>query len=416
MATDMKTDLGNDTPAQGCPFHPSDQSARKTTPPNEKHASTRLERDAAGVWHVRGFAEAKTLLRSNRTRQAGFMAERVALLPDTMRPPILFQEGKAHFEQRTKTARFFTPTTTDKHYRGFMNDYADELVAELQARGRADLSALSMKLAVQVAAQVVGLTDSRVPGMAGRINAFFEQRRTQSKAGRLLEELLGQWRTAKFFFLDVQSAVRARRRAPKEDLISHLIEEGYSSSEILTECVTFASAGMITTREFIGVAAWHLLEHPELKTRYLSAEQAERYTLLHELLRLEPVVGHLLRRAEQDIEVESEGRSVTIPADDLIDVNLYSVNTDETAVGDAPLTLCPERERSAGVQPYVMSFGDGHHRCPGAFIAIQETDIFLTRLLALEGLVLERAPELSWNHVVNGYELREFWVRLDGER
>ena len=321
-----------------------------------------------------------------------------------------------HHEQRTKTARFFTPATTDKHYRAFMNAYADELIAELVAHGRADVSELSMRLAVQVAARVVGLTDSRVPGMAGRINAFFEQRRTQRRAGRLLEELLGQWRTAKFFFLDVQSAIAARRRAPKEDLITHLIEEGYGNAEILTECVTFAAAGMVTTREFIGVAAWHFLEHPELKMRYLNAPQGERYTLLHELLRLEPVVGHLLRRAQEDIEVQSEGQDVTIPAGDLIDVHLYSVNADETAVGDAPLTLCPERERSAGVQPYVMSFGDGHHRCPGAFIAIQETDIFLTRLLALEGLVLERAPELSWNHVVNGYELREFWVRLDGER
>ena len=341
------------------------------------------------------------------------MAERVALLPDTMRPPILFQEGKAHFEQRTKTARFFTPKTTDENYRAFMSAYADELVAELEARGRADISELSMKLAVRVAAQVVGLTDSRAPGMAGRIDAFFQQWQARSRAEHLLQEVLGQWRTAKFFFLDVQSAVRARWRAPKEDLITHLIEEGYSSAEILTECVTFAAAGMVTTREFISAAAWHLLEHPELKTHYLDAGQVERYALLHELLRLEPVAGHILRRAQQNIEVESEGRSVTIPAGDLIDLHVYDVNADEAAVGDAPLTLCPERERSAGVQPYVMSFGDGHHRCPGAFIAIQETDIFLTRLLKLEGLTLERAPELSWNDVVRGYELREFWVRLD---
>ncbi len=343
------------------------------------------------------------------------MAEQVALLPDTMRPPVLFQEGKTHHEQRTKTARFFTPKVTDENYRAFMNAYADDLIAELSARGRADVSELSMRLAVQVAARVVGLTDSRAPGMAGRIDAFFQQRQTRSRAGRLLQEVLGQWRTAKFFFLDVQSAVRVRRRNPREDLITHLIEEGYSGSEILTECVTFAAAGMVTTREFIGAAAWHLLEHPELKTRYLNAEQAERYALLHELLRLEPVVGHILRRAQQDIEVESGAQHVTIPAGDLIDVHVYGVNADETAVGGAPFTLCPERERAAGVQPYAMSFGDGHHRCPGTFIAVQETDIFLTRLLKLEGLTLERAPELSWNDVVRGYELREFWVRLEGE-
>ena len=412
--TNSETALNEERSARGCPFH--DQPSRKTTPPGEEHRSAaRVQKDASGVWHIYGFAEAKALLRSGGTRQAGFMAERVALLPDTMRPPVLFQEGKTHHEQRAKTARFFTPTTTEKNYRAFMETYADELIAELRAQKRTDVSALSMKLAVQVAAQVVGLTDSRVPGMAGRINAFFEQRRTQSRAGRFLEELLGQWRTAKFFFLDVQSAISARRRTPKEDLISHLIGEGYSGSEILTECITFAAAGMVTTREFICAAAWHLLEHPDLKTRYLAAPQEERYTLLHELLRLEPVVGHLLRRAQEDIELQSAGQRVTISTGDLVDLHVYGVNADEEAVGETPLSVCPERERAAGVQPYAMSFGDGHHRCPGAFIAVQETDIFLTRLLTLEGLVLEQSPELTFNEVVKGYELRNFWVRLEGD-
>ena len=59
-----------------------------------------------------------------------------------------------------------------------------------------------------------------------------------------------------------------------------------------------------------------------------------------------------------------------------------------------------------------MSFGDGHHRCPGAYIAIQETDIFLTRLLALP-VTVEREPSLSWSEVTKGYELRNFRVRLE---
>ena len=341
------------------------------------------------------------------------MAEQVNLMPDNMRPPILFQEGKTHHEQRTKTARFFTPVTTDKHYRGFMNTYADELVGEFVAQGRGDLSDLSMKLAVQVAAQVIGLTNSYGLGMARRLDAFFQQRRSQSAAGRLLEEVLGKWRTAKFFFLDVQPAIRAQRRSPQEDLLSHLVKEGYNATEILTECITFAAAGMVTTREFISAAAWHFLEHPDLKAHYFNAEEGERYTILHELLRLEPVVGHLLRRAKQDLEIESEGQRVTIPAGDLIDLHIYPANADERAVGDAPLTFCPERERAAGVQPYALSFGDGHHRCPGAFIAVQETDIFLTKLLKVEGLRLEQEPELSWNEVVKGYELREFWLRIE---
>lgn len=56
--------------------------------------------------------------------------------------------------------------------------------------------------------------------------------------------------------------------------------------------------------------------------------------------------------------------------------------------------------------PAMMSFGDGHHRCPGASIAIQESDIFLRRLLALPGLKLEQAPSVTWDELTAGYLLR----------
>ena len=60
--------------------------------------------------------------------------------------------------------------------------------------------------------------------------------------------------------------------------------------------VTFGAAGMITTREFINVAAWHLFQDEALRARYLEADEPERFAVLHELLRLEPVVGNLKRR------------------------------------------------------------------------------------------------------------------------
>ena len=48
--------------------------------------------------------------------------------------------------------------------------------------------------------------------------------------------------------------IHTRRHQPQEDVISYLIEKGYRNREILTECVTYAAAGMVTTREFICVA------------------------------------------------------------------------------------------------------------------------------------------------------------------
>ena len=330
-----------------------------------------------------------------------------------MRDPILYLEGEAHRDQRSKTARFFTPTTTDSKYRQFMEKFADELIEQFKQTKQVNLSDLSMQLAVQVAAQVVGLTHSRRPGMAKRIEAFFAQ--TPQDAPPLQKVwgfISNQLKVANFFFSDVQPAIQSRKKQAQEDVISHTLSEGYKPLEILTECVTFASAGMATTREFISLCSWHMLENDDLKTMYLAGDQPTRYKILHELLRLEPVVGTLYRRTTQALELDSGEQTVTIPEGAHIALHLYATNSDETVVGKDPLLACPVRPLPKNVPDPVMSFGDGHHRCPGAYIAIQETDIFLSKLLRLEGLKMEKAPDLSWNELVSGYELRNFILTL----
>ena len=276
---------------------------------------------------------------------------------------------------------------------------------------------LSRKLAVRVAGEVVGLSDSRLQGMECRLDAFFSETDTTTAFGwrpmALLRFLRAQSPMAAFFLLDVKPAIRARRKAPKEDVISHLIAQGYGDTEILTECVTYGAAGMVTTREFICVAAWHLLDQPTLRDRYLVGGEEERYAILHEILRLEPVVGDLYRRATADLVLESDGQTVTIPAGALIDLHIHGTNSDKTVVGADPLLVCPARPlHPENATPAVMSFGDGTHRCPGFSVAIQEADIFLHKLLALPGLHIVQSPTVGWNAVVTGYEIRNFQIAL----
>jgi cytochrome P450 len=392
-----------------CPIEHTTYSRQKTA----RHEITgpRIQRDAAGVWQVRGFEEARAVLRSSETRQAGFGAEMLVRIPGQSNQPILFQEGKVHLQQRKQTARFFTPKTVSTSYRQMMETLSEQLIASLQRQRRVDLSQLTLKLAVQVAAQVIGLTNSRLPGMARRLDAFFADAPADLKisARRLLRMLKIQYRMAGFFFLDVKPAIEARKKRPQEDVISHLLSLKYSDSEILTECVMYAAAGMVTTREFISVAAWHLLEQPALRARYLAAPEAERQAILEETLRLEPVVGNLQRRATSEIRLESQGEQIVIPEGELIDVQIHGTNSDATIVGEEPLALCPGRELTGErISTEMMSFGDGHHRCPGSYLAMQESDIFLRRLLALEGLRIERTPTLRWSDLTTGYELRQF--------
>ncbi|HXR66226.1 MAG TPA: cytochrome P450 [Ktedonobacteraceae bacterium] len=402
------------TQQEGCPVVYAPISHKKTR--LQDLAGPAIECDARGIWHIRDFALTRSVLRNGQTRQAGFNADMIARVSRMMRLPILYQDGKLHHEQRRQTARFFAPKTVSTNYREMMEKLVERLVKDLQQAGQADFSDLTLEMAVRVAAQVIGLTNSRLPGMGERLDAFFKAdvMAFSWRPHAIWQFLNNQRRMLAFYMLDVDPAIRARRRQPGDDLISHLIEQGYNNAEIMTECVTFAAAGMATTREFLSVAAWHMLEHPALRARYLIAPEEERYAILHEILRLEPVVGHIFRRSSVDLELEHKGQTVVIPQDALIDLNIHSANTDEEIVGEHQLQLCPARAmHGERIPAEMMSFGDGYHRCPGSYLAIQESDMLLKRLLAFDGLSMKHQPNVGWNEIVGGYELRRFMVALD---
>ncbi|WP_407569732.1 cytochrome P450 [Deinococcus altitudinis] len=415
----------------GCPFHGASgtTSEHKTTPQSPRPAEA-VGLDERGHYRVHSFEAARQVLRSDAVRQAGFAAELTSDVTMLGRPPVLFAEGEHHHEMRRSTARYFTPAAVGG-YQGMMAKFADGLIAQLARKGELNLDDLSLSMAVEVAAQVVGLTSSALPGLEGRVMKFVEQGEDvappavqgqkdaalpeQSPAKRLLaalDGLRGQAPVLSFFLLDVKPAIMARRRAnqagaPKDDLISHLLTRDYTDLEILTECLTYGTAGMVTTREFISAAAWHLLERPELKNEYLHAPQQGRHAMLHEILRLEPVVSTLYRRTLSELTVGG----VQIPVGSVLSLDVVQANTDPALLGETGEQLCPARALPRGVQAPVLAFGDGHHRCPGAFLAISESDTFLRRLLMLDVRIVT-PPTVTYNETVKGYELRGFRIAL----
>ncbi|WP_034590399.1 cytochrome P450 [Hamadaea tsunoensis] len=374
-------------------------------------ASCPVERDADGVWRVRGFAAGRALLRSNDTKQAGLGVETVEKLPAKIRRPVLYRDGPEHREHRRQTAKYFTPRQVDENYRDLMHAVADREIALLVRDRAAVLSDLSFRLAVDVAKQVIGLTDSK-PGTDRRLERFFPEK--FGKPG--FDSLNGIY----WFFRqnlaylaiylgDVRPAARTRRKSRRDDLISHLLDEGCNDGELLGECLTFAAAGMVTTREFINVAAWHLFDDETLRARYAVAGEPERLAILYEILRLEPVVGNLLRRTTAPVELPD---GTVIPAGDLVDVVVSVTNLDPAVMGERALEVCPARPLRDGAPAQGLSFGDGPHKCPGAHIAIQETDIFLSKLFALDGLRMSRGPRVTVKPEISGYELRDLHLTL----
>jgi hypothetical protein len=64
---------------------------------------------------------------------------------------------------------------------------------------------------------------------------------------------------------------------------------------------------------------------------------------------------------------------VTIAPGERIELQLRRTNADSGVVGgENPDALCPGRELPPAVPPVLLSFGDGHYRCPGGPLAIFE--------------------------------------------
>lgn len=372
------------------------------------------------MWQIRSLSAARQVLRARHaTTQAGFTAE---YIPKGCleHHPILVSDGPLHDEQRSKVARFFAPKVVFEHHHAHLTESAERLLAEADAEGTISLDELALHYSVEVAARIVGLTERPAATMARRLVTFFRQPPldiTLPDLGRTRRQWLqaavnGLLPIVRFHLADVRPAIRRRRRSPRDDVISHLIGEDYTDLDILVECVTYATAGMVTTREFITMAAWHLLENSSLRTRYLDAGVTERQAILHEIIRLEPPVGHLYRRAMASIQIIDGADRATIQRGDLIDVCVRQVNTQAAAVGAAPGKLCPGRPLPSGVNAAGLTFGDGAHKCPGQSLAITETDVLLTRLLARNPTMLTR-PVLGWDDLIEGYTLRGLRLSLD---
>ncbi len=394
-----------------------DASQRRATKSGEP-VGPRLEREGH-VLRVRSVAGARQVLRArDLTTQAGFTAEAIPK-GYLKHHPILISDGPLHDEQRSKVGRFFAPAVVAERYTAHMESCAAALLDEAAAGGTFALDELALHYSVEVTADVVGLTNSPVRRMAARLVTFFNQPPfdiTKPDLGRTPRQwakaaFAGLVPVVRFYVADVRPAIRARRKEPGQDVISHLIAEGYTNADILVECVTYGTAGMVTTREFITMAAWHLLGNQPLRERYLVAGQAERFAILNEIIRLEPVVGHLYRRVQGAFDVTEGDQTVTVAPGDLIDVCIRPANADAEAVGDDPLSLCPGRPLPSGVNAAVLTFGDGAHKCPGQPLAILESDVLLTRLLARTPTVVSE-PTVAWDDLIEGYQVRGLQLRL----
>jgi cytochrome P450 len=174
--------------------------------------------------------------------------------------------------------------------------------------------------------------------------------------------------------------------------------------------MTLCGAGMQTTREFISLVAWHMLDNADLRRQFLEGDHDAKMAILEEILRLEPIVSTLYRRAPDDVagkaaEAWAPGRTYA--------VSLRHANIDPAAVGACPFALDPARKERQKDQGAFLSFGNGMHRCPGSPLAMNETLAFVDRLLRVPGVRLASTPKVRWVALLATFEISDVLVVCD---
>lgn len=365
-----------------------------------------------GTYLVRGYEEARRLMLSNQVTQAGFNAEETLKTEADFTKILIMLDGEEHNVRRKDAARFFTPKTIQDHYGPIMAGAVDTVIEKFRREGRVELNHLTAEMATIVVARIMGLNDAD-PGLTKRLQGMMNQ-----YAGPFSPHPVIMFKWSKrmidlmnLHLRDVLPVVRARRKNPTNDMISHMLQRGRSALGIMAETLMYGVAGIATTQEFLIVCVRELLQNPEMREAMLSGDREARHHLLNEILRVHPVVLYLYRRAQADLTVETEGETITIPKGAMIVFDTRAINSDPRIYGDDGHEIRIGREKPAEIPWSALAFGTGIHRCVGEFLAIEESDLFLQRFLPLN-LEVERWPDVEYNPTTTTYKFSGFMIRL----
>lgn len=289
--------------------------------------------------------------------------------------------------------RGFTPTRI-RAWEERAHVITRDCLAPLRAGGDFDVVAdLAAPLPTTIIAEILGVEVERQADFRRWTECFIRSVSGEDREGILTEEF---FEAITELSIHMMGTIRERRDAPRDDLISVMLERqgdaAMTANEVLQFVVLLLIAGNETTTNLIANATQALLDHPDVLDRVV-AEPAEIPRVLEETLRWQPPIQILFRSATEDCEIAG----TKIPRGATVAPILASANRDESRFGDAE-RFDPWREEQGHV-----GLGFGAHFCLGAALARLEGEIALTALV----------PELPGLRQVGGHPpLREsFLVR-----
>jgi cytochrome P450 len=333
------------------------------------------------------FAEAQEIYRQKELRQ-GLYDEGSVVMDGVL----LNLHGEEHRRRRRLENRMFRRDTFMHYERDLFPEVLEKTVRPHVAAGHTDLAEFGHELMLNLAAVTAGIDRPR--GSAEETQRLHEyvrffvegsqlhhSTRDHPERARVVAEELQRW---KHEFLDPSTARRRELLArvaageldepalPRDILTALLVNHDHLEldDETLTREVAFfllaaAHTSATALERTIDLTLGWVEAHPEDRRRLIGDRLFVQHCV-HETIRLYPSSPIAVRRALADIRLRS-GR--IIEADDLVTIDLTTVNRDPSVFGGEADRFDPTRTTPDGVGPFGLGFGAGMHVCIGQDLA-----------------------------------------------
>ncbi len=318
---------------------------------------------------------------------------------------ILTMDPPRHTKMRAIVNKAFTPKAV-KQLEAHIEEVTAFLINQAENKESFDVvDDLAGPLPVIIIAELLGVpaedrlmfkhySDILVSGAKDSSDEAVEQMNKERDEGnRFLKE----------YFRDI---IKLRRKEPKEDLISLLIQadvegESLSEEELLSFCILLLVAGNETTTNLIANAVRYLTEDVKVQET-VQNDPSLVVQLVEETLRYYPPVQAIGRVAAEDVEI----KGVPIQKGESVISWVASANRDETKFNDPEIFKLDRK-----TNPH-MSFGFGIHFCLGAPLARLEAKIALSHLLQNFRMERERTEVLEAIQSPFVFGVRHLPIRL----
>lgn len=283
---------------------------------------------------------------------------------------LLDSDGPDHMRLRKLVFGMFTNAYVERH-RDMIQSYANKLLTPLFEQETFDFTNdLAVHIPGHIIGNVLGVPDEDCPQLrtwSEDVVQFFDFNRSAEDKARAE-------RATSEFDDYLKDLIKTRRKAPKEDLLSTLIEAHdagkLNETELVATAMLILMAGHGSTIDVMGSGLHALLTHPDQHEK-LRQNPEHLPTAIQEMFRYDTPLPFFHRYAAADVEL----CGYHIPKGTKIGL-LYASGNHDPAAFEHPdsfdITRTPNRH---------LSFGQGAHLCLGNNLSRLDMEILFETLL-----------------------------------